>query len=510
MGDTNLPRLARMGIVYRGYDTATQREIAVKVPLGKFVDDDEARKQFAREAEAWTGLIHPHIVHAFDVRDDQTTDYRPAIFMDYCDGGSLADRLRNGPPLSMGDALDIAIQICWAMEFAHEKGHIHRDLKPGNVLLTKDGKALVSDFGLVKRLDVENLQAGEGQLNAADEGLSATLTQGTAVGTHEYMPPEQWAGKACKQSDIYAFGIMLYELFCGRQPFAAEKGKRWELRKMHALVPPPDPRRLNPRLTEVLAQAMLQCLAKDHSGRLDSFGSLAGRLERAYGEAAGHAHSTRRQKPTAAEISRADKEARARALTRLGLGRMRRGELCEADRHCRQSLSLFESLGDQAGMGRCYANMAVVADERGNYDEAMELYHKAMAVFEHRGDRAMIGGCCQNMGEVARARGNYQEAMRLYRKALSICERVRDQVGMPSCYVGMGLVARARSHYDEAMEFYRRALTMFERLGDQAGMGRCYSNMAALAQKTGDAAKMRQYVRLAAQLNSRIGVAVSE
>jgi serine/threonine protein kinase len=142
-----------MGIVYLAHDNATNRKVAAKVPLGEFVDDQEARKRFAREAVAWTDLIHPNIVHAFDVRDNQTTDYRPAIFMDYCDGGSLADRIYGGSGLSMLDSLDIAIQICWAMEFAHNKGHIHRDLKPGNVLLTSDGKTLVTDFGLIKILE---------------------------------------------------------------------------------------------------------------------------------------------------------------------------------------------------------------------------------------------------------------------------------------------------------------------------------------------------------------------
>lgn len=155
-----------MGIVYLAHDNATQRKVAVKVPLGKFFDDEDAKKRFAREAEAWTALVHPHIVHAFDVRDDQTTDYRPAIFMDYCDGGSLAERIHNDPPLSMIKALDIAIQVCWAMEFAHGKGHVHRDLKPGNVLLTSEGKALVTDFGLVKILEAEDLGLDPDQVNA--------------------------------------------------------------------------------------------------------------------------------------------------------------------------------------------------------------------------------------------------------------------------------------------------------------------------------------------------------
>jgi len=196
-----------MGVVYFAHDNATQRKVAVKVPLGKFVDDEDARKRFTREAEAWTGLIHPHIVHAFDVRDEQSTDYRPAIFMDYCDGGSLADRISNGSRLPVTEAMDIAIQICWAMAFAHEKGHIHRDLKPANVLLTSEGKALVTDFGLVKSLTLQDLGLGSGRVSGADAKALASISQ--AGGTPEYMPLEQWEGKAERASDIYAFGVML-------------------------------------------------------------------------------------------------------------------------------------------------------------------------------------------------------------------------------------------------------------------------------------------------------------
>ncbi len=208
-----------MGIVYLGHNHASQRAVAIKVSLGSFVDDPDARKRFLREAEAWTELVHPHIVHAFDVHDDQSTNYRPVIVMDYCAGGDLANRLSGNKGLAMADALDIAIQVCWAMEFAHGKGHVHRDLKPGNVLLDGDGRAL------------------------------ATVSQGG--GTPEYMPPEQWEGRADKPADIYSFGIMLYELLCEQRPFAAED--RLALQIPHATQAPPEPRQLNDRIEAPLS-----------------------------------------------------------------------------------------------------------------------------------------------------------------------------------------------------------------------------------------------------------------
>lgn len=112
-----------MGIFYEAHDNATQRKVAVKLPLGKFVDDEDAKKRFAHEAEAWTDLIHPNIVHAFDVRDEQSTDDCPAIFMDYCDGGSLADRIKNGFRLSMTEALDTKKCSCDSEVLYAEMGY---------------------------------------------------------------------------------------------------------------------------------------------------------------------------------------------------------------------------------------------------------------------------------------------------------------------------------------------------------------------------------------------------
>jgi len=569
-----------MGIVYRAYDTATQREVAVKVPQdkksGKFVDDPMAKEDFMREVEAWRGLIYPHIVHAFHVRDDQTTDCRPAVFMDYCDGGSLAERLRRGPPLSVPDALDIAIQVCWAMEFAHNFrfpdgriGLIHRDLKPDNVLVTKDAKVLVSDFGLVKRLELEDLQVGEGELKAEDEELSATVTRGAAVGTPEYMPPEQWKGNACKQSDMYAFGIMLYELFCGRRPFLAEKDRRWELRKVHEFLPPPDPRSFNPQLPEVLAALMLRCLAKRPAERPQGFDQVADELETAYHEATGNVHQTRREKPGEIEVARAEKESHAWDLIRLGLGVKLRGDPRSAERQYQQALAIFEEFGDQAGMGSCYNSMGHLAGDRGNYDQARELFLKALSLAETLREPHGLCACYTNMGILAKRQGNFKEARGKYREALAIFQQINDEEGMARCfanigsaaldadaycednrpmaddeigthtqavdepayeeakemlqqslaiyeglnhkpgigasYLNLGLVAAKLHCSDEAMEMLRRCLAIKKELGDSAGIARCYTNMGLAAMNHDDDAQANQYYSQAKEMFVDLG-----
>ena len=418
-----------MGIVYQAHDNATQRKVAVKVPLGKFVDDEDARNRFTREAESWTGLIHPHIVHAFDVHDDKSTDYRPAIFMDSCDGGSLADRIYNGSRLSMTDALDVAIQVCWAMAFAHEKGHVHRDLKPANVLLTSEGKALVTDFGLVKMLAVEDLELDSGKLGKADAEVLASISQ--AGGTPEYMAPEQWEGKAEKASDIYAFGVMLYELFCGCRPFTADN--RFALRVPHKQVPPPDPRQLNGRIPDELSALMLSCLAKQPSGRPARFDDVADRLVKAYSAVAKcekRALEYPRPRTDARDISNADKRAHACALIRLGNGCRLRGDLSDARRHFEQSQVFFEELGDKAGLSKRLNNQGLVLKDWGRLEEALALYKQNEQLCRELDDKAGLSSSLGNQGNVLADWDRLEEALALYKQQEQLCRELGDKRGL--------------------------------------------------------------------------------
>lgn len=507
-----------MGIVYLAHDNATQRMVAVKVPLGKFVDDADARKRFAREAEAWTGLIHPCIVHAFDVRDDQTTDYRPAILMDYCDGGSLADRVHNGPPLSMKEASDIAIQVCWAMEFAHDRGHVHRDLKPSNVLLASDGKALVTDFGLVKVLEAEDLGLSADHLSGGDARLLTAVSQ--AGGTPEYMPPEQWEGRAEKASDIYAFGVMLYELFCGRRPFSAET--RAGLRIPHLEDPPPDPRRFNDEISVVQADLMLSCLAKRPSDRPASFRHLAGELIGAYAVGAKQDRlATRypRLKPQQRNVSRAGKEAHALALVRAGSGCRLRGDLSEADRCYAAAMEIFKRLDDRIGIASCYSNMGLLAADRGWYEKAYDLYRNSLMIMQEAGHVAGARACYTNMGVLAGFRGHYDEAMRFHRASEDICRASEDMDGLQRslgnqaltlyymrtdmaaalallreqeriCQVlgnkdsqqtsigNQGLIFYAVGQHEEAMKLYQQQEKICREIGNRNSLQECLGNEA--------------------------------
>ena len=202
-----------MGEVYRARDSRLDRTVAIKVLPEHFALNPVLRQRFEREAKAVSSLNHPHICTLHDVGHQDGTDY---IVMELVEGDTLLDRLKKGP-LPLDQTLRYGIEIVDALDKAHRHGVVHRDLKPGNVMLTKSGSKLM-DFGLAKRGGV-----GDGK----DRSVSALPTQekpltetGALLGTYQYMSPEQLEGReADARSDIWALGCVLYEMATGRRAF---------------------------------------------------------------------------------------------------------------------------------------------------------------------------------------------------------------------------------------------------------------------------------------------------
>src|SRR6266436_6403512 len=198
-----------MGEVYRARDTRLDRTVAVKVLPEHLSSNPQLRERFDREAKAISSLSHPHICPLYDVGHQEGVDF---LVMEFLEGETLAHRLKKGP-LPPDQVLQYAIQITDALETAHRHGVIHRDLKPGNIMLTKAGAKLL-DFGLAK---VRAAEAVAG-LTALPTQTTPLTGEGTILGTLQYMAPEQLEGKeADARSDIFGFGAVLYEMGTGRK-----------------------------------------------------------------------------------------------------------------------------------------------------------------------------------------------------------------------------------------------------------------------------------------------------
>lgn len=252
-----------MATVYLARDQFSGRQVAVKLLPPQFTHDPRLRTRFKREAKAIAALEHAYIVPVYDFGED---DGLPYIVMRYMPGGTLAEWI-TGKPMPLEEAVPIVRRLAEALDTAHRRGIIHRDLKPRNVLFDDEGQAFLSDFGLAKLSDG-----------------AATVSSMGMFGTPAYMSPEQAAGdkKIDSRSDVYALGLVVYEMLCGQRPFNAETPLGLMLKHVNEPVPPLDVNRLNlpPKINDVLAMA----LAKKPEERYSTANALAEKLAELVGQ----------------------------------------------------------------------------------------------------------------------------------------------------------------------------------------------------------------------------------
>ena len=250
-----------MGTVYEAQDPALERRVAIKTLTTDAFADAESRKRFEREARAAAKLQHPNIVTIYELGNFGRKD-KPYIVMEYLEGSDLTSFIGGEHPMAFGEALDVAAQLCRALDFAHQHDVVHRDVKPSNIRLLDDGRVKIMDFGI-----------------ARIEGGDQITRSGVMVGTPHYMSPEQIkGGKIDGRSDVFSAGCILYEMLAGRRPFHGDTAPT----VLYKIVnePPPPLLKKKPNLPQEVEDVLNRALAKNPEDRFQSAGEMAAELDK--------------------------------------------------------------------------------------------------------------------------------------------------------------------------------------------------------------------------------------
>jgi serine/threonine protein kinase len=255
-----------MAVVYKAYDTRLERDVALKIiRIGEIPESQREKllKRFEQEAKVQAKFMHANIVRVLDYGEYQNM---PFLVMEYLPGGTL--KFMRGRPMPYKQAAQLLIPISDALAYAHKRKVLHRDVKPSNILITEEGKPVLTDFGIAKILEAQ--------------GTAITAT-GVGVGTPEYMAPEQWRGKPVPQTDVYGLGVVLYEMVTGRRPYEADTPAA--IIQKQVSEPLPRPSDLVPGLPEQVEKVLYKALALHPEDRYDSIEDFQRALEKLIFEA---------------------------------------------------------------------------------------------------------------------------------------------------------------------------------------------------------------------------------
>jgi eukaryotic-like serine/threonine-protein kinase len=247
-----------MATVWRAQDESLGRVVAIKMLAERYSEDESFVERFRREAQSAAGLNHPNIVAIYDRGEADGSYY---IAMEFLDGRSLKDEIVEDGPLPAPRAIDYALQILQALKFAHRHGVVHRDIKPHNIIVGRERRLKVTDFGIARA------------------GASQMTEVGSIIGTAQYLSPEQARGQQVRPpADLYSLGVVLYEMLTGRVPFEGDSAVAIAMK--HVSENPRPPRELNPSIPPALEQVVLRALAKDPALRYQSADEMSADLER--------------------------------------------------------------------------------------------------------------------------------------------------------------------------------------------------------------------------------------
>lgn len=245
-----------MGSIFRGLDRLLGRPVAVKV-LHPHLAGTDAASRFLTEGRILGSLMHPNLTTIFDMDREGGLPY---LVMAYVEGESLASVIEREAPLTPAAGLPIALQLCRGLAYMHERGVVHRDMKPQNILITRGGRVCIVDFGIARGPEASEMTA-----------------PGWVMGTAQYLAPEIVAGEGTSaQTDLYALGVVLYRLFTGRLPFEGQDPL--EVALQHRTTPVPSPREFVPEMPRALAEVLTRLLKKDPAGRYPNAAAVGAAL----------------------------------------------------------------------------------------------------------------------------------------------------------------------------------------------------------------------------------------
>jgi serine/threonine protein kinase/TolA-binding protein len=437
------PGKSGMGIVYVCLDHEGKEVVALKTFQDKYLTSKEARDSFRREALLWVMLDrHPYIVRAFWV---QELDYRLFVACEFVapdDEGrnTLTHHLRQ--PISLKQALIWSIQFCYGMEYAVSKGVTpHRDIKPDNIMITRDGMLKITDFGLAGMWQGEGMSKGLKEMAGGEHrGFTFFELEGEKVGcgTPPWMAPEQFDGAADVRSDVYSFGVVLYQMASGgRLPFvppyprnnSKEEVKRFwrEMRELHSTS-------VVSRLSSPISPIMGRCLEKDPGNRYAGFRELRSDLEAVYEEEI--TRKTGEKLPSQPEMT----ELGARELNNKGVSLYHLGLRDEAIRACREAIRIRPEYAE------AHSNLGIALEAKGDLDGAIKEYREAIRI------RPEYAEAHSNLGIALTDKRDLDGAIKECREALSI------RPDFAEAHHNMGNALYAKGDLDGAIEEYREAI----------------------------------------------------
>lgn len=431
-------RAGGIGIVYIVFDHEDGIPYAIKTPQDWLLGDSVVKERFIREAEVWIRLgLHQNIVRAFFV---DRIDNQPFIFLEYIIGSNLRKALSKGP-LPKRTILSYAVQFCRGMVHAQQKipGFAHLDIKPENCMLTQENTLKVTDFSLSKLLFDSNPSFGSNSQNGIQPSKKAKV-----IGTFPYMAPEQFIdlGRASIQSDIYSFGIMLYEMLTGKRPFYTEIASQW--RDVHLKVKPKEPRSIVPSVSKGLNDLIMSCLAKNPHERPENFMIIMNSIEAALREEF-HEEIPR---STPEELESWEYSNKGVSLCNLG--------------HPREAITCFDqALSTTPGNSYARLNKGVALGMLGYVEEELECYEEALGITPEYAE------AWYNKGLALYKLRRFDEAINCYDRALTINPYQAE------VWVNKGLVMGSFGRFEEELSCYEKALAI------NPGHGKAWVNKAS-------------------------------